>query len=212
MGVYVFSWEKARRYLMLDADDPQSSHDFGKDVIPAMLGADEKLVAYPFEGYWRDVGTVESLWEANMDLLKEDPPLNLGDNSWKIYSRNPFMPAALVGEESVLDTCLVPEGCELDGEVEHSILFQGVQVDAGAKVKDSIVMLSSRIEPGAVVQRAILAEDVVVGAGATVGGDGELCVVGANATIMDGARVLPGQMVEPGAIVEASPAEEAQDE
>lgn len=147
-----------------------------------------------------------------MDLLKEDPPLNLGDNSWKIYSRNPFMPAALVGEESVLDTCLVPEGCELDGEVEHSILFQGVQVDAGAKVKDSIVMLSSRIEPGAVVQRAILAEDVVVGAGATVGGDGELCVVGANATIMDGARVLPGQMVEPGAIVEASPAEEAQDE
>lgn len=204
MGVYVFSWEKARRYLMLDADDPNSSHDFGKDVIPAMLGAGERLFAYPFEGYWRDVGTVESLWEANMDLLEDDPPLNLADNSWKIYSRNPFMPAALIGEEAVLDTCLVPEGCELDGEVDHSILFQGVQVDNGAKVKDSVVMLSSRIEPGAVVNRAILAEDVVVKAGAKVGGEGDLCVVGANATIMEGAVVKPGQTIEPGAIVEAA--------
>lgn len=209
MGVYVFSWDKARRYLLLDAEDQESSHDFGKDVIPAMLGAGEKLYAYPFEGYWRDVGTVQSLWDANMDLLEEDSPLHLADNAWKIYSRNPFMPAALIGEDSILDQCLVPEGCELDGTVQHSVLFQGVQVDEGATVKDSIVMLSSRVEPGAVVDRAILAEDVVIGAGARVGGEGDLCVVGPNATIMPGAVVAPGEMIEPGAVVEApEPVEE----
>ncbi len=201
MGVYVFSWQKARRYLVQDADRKDSSHDFGKDVIPTMLNAGERLYAYRFEGYWRDVGTLQSLWDANMDLLEDDPRLDLSDNAWKIYARNPFMPAALVGEDAVLDTCMVPEGCDIDGEVVHSVLFQGVDVGERAKVSDSIVMLSSRIEPGAVVERAILAENVVVGEGAHVGGDGELCVLGAGAVVMPGAHVAPGESVEPDAVV-----------
>ncbi len=204
MGVYVFSWEKVRRYLIQDAENPDSSHDFGKDVIPAMLGAGERMFAYRFEGYWRDVGTVQSLWDANMDLLEDDPELTLSDGTWKIYSRNPFMPAALIGDESVLDTCLVPEGCEIDGSIVHSVLFQGVRVDERAKIKDSIIMQSSQIASDAVVEGAILAENVVVGEGASVGGAGELCVVGAEATIMPGAIVEPGQTIEPGAIVEAA--------
>ena len=202
MGVYVFSWEKARRYLIEDAENTNSSHDFGKDVIPAMLNAGESMYAYPFEGYWRDVGTLESLWEANMDLLEPEPALDLADESWKIYAKNPFMPAALVGEHTVLDTCLIPEGCDIDGEVTRSVLFQGVEVGHQAQIKDSVIMQSSQIEAHAVVNRAILAEDVVIGEGAQVGGEGELCVIGGGAYVMPGAVVLPGQSIEPNAVVE----------
>ncbi|WP_315897663.1 1,4-alpha-glucan branching protein GlgB [Xiamenia xianingshaonis] len=202
MGVYVFSWDKARYYLVADAENSDSSHDFGKNVIPAMLGAGEKLFAYQFEGYWRDVGTVGSLWEANMDLLEEEPSLDLSDDAWKIYARNPFMPAALVGEGSTLDTCLVPEGCDIDGDVVHSVLFQGVDVGVGASVADSVVMSGSQVEQSATIERAILAEDVVVGEGARVGGPGDLCVLGAGSYVMPGAVVAPGETVEPGAVVE----------
>ncbi len=202
MGVYVFSWDKARYYLVADAENSDSSHDFGKNVIPAMLGAGEKLFAYQFEGYWRDVGTVGSLWEANMDLLEEEPSLDLSDEAWKIYARNPFMPAALVGEGSRLDTCLVPEGCDIDGDVVHSVLFQGVDVGVGASVADSVVMSGSQVEQNATIERAILAEDVVVGEGACVGGPGDLCVLGAGSYVMPGAVVAPGETVEPGAVVE----------
>ncbi len=201
MGVYVFSWEKVKHYLELDAKNTESSHDFGKDVLPAMLAADERMFAYRFEGYWRDVGTLQSLMDANMDLLEPEPELNLSDNDWKIYSRNPFMPAALIGEESLLDTCLVPEGCEVDGDVIHSVLFQGVQVNAGAVVRDSIVMQSSQIGAAATLNRAIVAENVVIGEGAHIGGDGELCVIGANATIMPGAKVVCGETIEPDSVV-----------
>ncbi|HAM14342.1 MAG TPA: glucose-1-phosphate adenylyltransferase [Eggerthellaceae bacterium] len=203
MGIYVFSWEKARRYLEDDAADATSSHDFGKDVIPAMLGADERLFAYRFEGYWRDVGTIDSLWEANMDILDESGDLDLADNSWRIYSRNPNLPAARIGTGAALDDCMVAEGCEVEGAVSHSLLFQGVRVGQGAQIIDSVIMRGARIGEGAVVKRAVIAENAQVGAGACVGEEaGDLCVLGSGSWIAPGAAVAAGQSVEPDATVE----------
>ena len=202
MGIYVFSWEKARQYLIADAADESSSHDFGKDVIPAMLAGDERLFAYSFEGYWRDVGTIDSLWEANMDLLEEDSGLDMSDD-WRIYSRNPNLPAARIGSGAELDECMVSEGCDVEGVVRHSVLFQGVQVGAGATVVDSIVMRGARIDAGAAVERAVIAENAHVGAGARIGAvDSPLAVLGPDAWIAPDAVVEPGQSVEPNATVE----------
>ena len=203
MGIYVFSWEKIREYLEADAADGSSSHDFGKNVIPAMLGAGERLFTYSFEGYWRDVGTIDSLWEANMDLLEESSGLDMSDD-WKIYSRNPNFPAARIGQGAKLENCMVAEGCEVDGSVKHSILFQGVTVDPGATITDSIIMRDVHIGPGAVIERAVIAEHVEVGEGAYVGeAGGELAVLGSRSCISPGAKVAPGQSVEPDAIMEA---------
>lgn len=201
MGVYVFSWGKVRSYLIADAENPNSSHDFGKDIIPAMLAASEKMVAYSFEGYWRDVGTVESLWEANMDLLEKDARLDLSDKAWRIYSRTPFMPAAYLDVDCYLERCLVPEGCDVAGSVIHSVLFQGVQVDIGAKIEDSVIMRSAMIGQGASVCRAVIAEDVVIGDGCKIGGDGELCVIGSGARILPGTVIASGETVEPDTVV-----------
>ena len=190
MGIYVFSWDKVRRYLQADAADQKSSHDFGKDVIPAMLAADERLYAYRFEGYWRDVGTIDSLWEANMDLLDGSSDFDLSDESWKIYSRNPNLPAARIGVGAALDECMIAEGCEVEGDVRHSLLFQGVRVGAGAQVVDSVVMRGAIIDEGAVVKRAVIAENAHVGAGAVIGeDDGDLCVLGSGSWIAPEAKV-----------------------
>lgn len=202
MGVYVFNWEKLKGYLQADAMNADSSHDFGKDIIPAMLGSGESIYAYSFNGYWRDVGTVTSLWEANMGLLDDDPNIDLFDRAWRIYSRNPFMPAAYIGDDARLETCMVPEGCEIYGEVNRSVLFQGVKVAADAQVQDSVIMQSSDIGPGAKVSRTVMAENVVVGAGARIGGSGDaaLVVIGEGANIAPGAVVEEGASIEPGAI------------
>ena len=203
MGIYVFSWEKVRQYLQDDAADESSSHDFGKDVIPAMLGADERLFAFRFEGYWRDVGTIDSLWEANMDLLDESSDLDLSDDSWKIYSRNPNLPAARIGSGAKLEECMVAEGCSVEGEVRHSLLFQGAVVGSGAVVVDSVVMRGANIADGAVVYRAVIAENAKVGEGAHVGAEGaELCVLGPDSWIAPDACVKPGESIEPNATVE----------
>ena len=172
MGIYVFSWSVVRQFLVKDASDAASSHDFGKDVIPSLLAAGCKLCAYRFEGYWRDVGTVESLWEGNMDLLAENPGLDLNDPDWRILTRSPNMPAALVGKDARLDTCLVAEGCDVRGNVEHSVLFQGAQVAAGAVVKDSVLMRGVHVGSGAVVVRSVVARGVNIAAEAVVGGEG----------------------------------------
>lgn len=203
MGIYVFSWEKVRRYLEADAENEASSHDFGKDVIPAMLASKERLFAYRFEGYWRDVGTIDSLWEANMDILDETGDLDLSDESWKIYSRNPNLPAARIGIGASLDECMVAEGCEVEGDVKHSLLFQGVRIGAGAQVVDSVVMRGAEIGAGAVVERAVIAENARVGAGARIGvPDGELCVLGPDSWIAPEAVVGAGESIEPNATVE----------
>ncbi|MEG1874510.1 MAG: glucose-1-phosphate adenylyltransferase [Angelakisella sp.] len=169
MGIYIFKWSKLRQYLVGDANTPGSSNDFGKNIIPNMLADGEKMYAYAFDGYWKDVGTIESLWEANMDLLDPKVPLDLYDPTWKIYARNPVMPPHYVAEGAMVENSMVTEGCEIAGEVDFSILFAGVKVEKGAIVRDSIIMPGSVIRAGAVVQYAIIAEDVVIGPNAVVG-------------------------------------------
>lgn len=169
MGIYVFTWEKLRKYLEEDEEKPKSSNDFGKDVLPAMLNAGERMFAYPFSGYWKDVGTIDSLWESNMDLLDPNIPLDLSEESWKIYSRNPVMPPHYIAKGAEVQNSLLAEGCNVYGEVDFAVLFSGVYIAPGAVVKDSIIMPGSRIEENAVVQYAIIGENVVIGNGACIG-------------------------------------------
>ena len=169
MGIYIFTWSKLKKYLEEDEANPDSENDFGKNVIPAMLQNGERMDAYAFEGYWKDVGTIDSLWEANMDLLDPNVPLDLYDDSWKIYARNPVMPPQYVADGAVTQNAMISEGCYVEGEVDFSILFAGVTVEKGAVVHDSIVMPGSVIKAGAVVEYSIVAEDVVVGENALVG-------------------------------------------
>ena len=169
MGIYIFTWAKLRQYLIADEEDTTSQNDFGKNVLPAMLNAGERMFAYRFEGYWKDVGTIDSLWEANMDLLDPKVPLDLADPSWKIYSRNPGMPPQYLAATAQVQNSSITEGCEIYGKVESSVIFAGVTVEEGAEVIQSILMPGTVVRKGAKVQYAILAEDVEVGEGAVVG-------------------------------------------
>ena len=169
MGIYVFTWSKLRKYLEEDEANPKSSNDFGKDVLPAMLNAGERMFAYPFQGYWKDVGTIESLWESNMDLLNPNVDLDLSEESWKIYSRNPVMPPHYVAKDAKVQNSLVAEGCNVYGEIDFAVLFAGVYIAPGAQVKDSIIMPGARVEENAIVQYAIVAENAVIGKGSVVG-------------------------------------------
>ena len=197
MGVYVFTWEKLRQQLLRDERDTKSSNDFGKNIIPAMLAGGEKLVAYSFDGYWKDVGTIESLWEANMDLLQKPMPMDLTDKKWRIYARNPGMPPHFVAKGASVKDCLVSEGCEVYGTVEHSVLFSGVTVEQGASIIDSVVMPGAVIQRGALVRRAIIAEGAVIGAGCLVGeSQGNIAVVGQGVCLPAGVHVPAGEQVE----------------
>jgi len=169
MGIYIFSWQKMRAYLIADENDPASSNDFGKNIIPSMLNAGEKMVAYRFEGYWKDVGTLDSLWDANMDMLSPASGLNLLDKDWPIYGRTPSCPPAFVGEKSDVGNSAIAKGCVIEGEVKNSVLSVGVTVKEGAQVSYSVLMPGAVVEEGAVVQYAILGENAVVAKGAKVG-------------------------------------------
>ena len=169
MGIYIFSWQKMRAYLIADENDPASSNDFGKNIIPAMLNAGEKMVAYRFEGYWKDVGTLDSLWDANMDMLSPASGLNLLDKAWPIYGRTPSCPPAFVGEKSEVGNSAIAKGCVIEGEVKNSVLSVNVTVKEGAQVSYSVLMPGAVVEEGAVVQYAILGENAVVAKGAKVG-------------------------------------------
>jgi glucose-1-phosphate adenylyltransferase len=194
MGVYMFTWETLRKYLQEDAATPGSSNDFGKNIIPNMLADRQKLYAFDFDGYWKDVGTIESLWEANMDLLHMPMPIDLHDKKWRIYGRNPGVAPHYIATGAVAKNCLITEGCEVYGRVEHSVLFAGVQVLEGASVIDSVVMPGAVIERGASVVRAIIAEDAVIGAGARVGeATGAIAVVGQNMRLTAGDVVKAGE-------------------
>ncbi|OAH56292.1 MULTISPECIES: glucose-1-phosphate adenylyltransferase [Bacillaceae] len=162
MGIYIFKWSVLSKYLEMDESNPDSSNDFGKDVIPAMLSDELKLVAYPFEGYWKDVGTVKSLWEANMDLLDDEQDLNLFEHSWRIYSVNPNQPPQIIGSDAVIKHSLVNEGCVIDGEIQNSVMFQGVEVEKEAVVKECVVMPNARIGRGSFIERAIVMSDLEV--------------------------------------------------
>ena len=196
MGIYVFTWEKLKHYLTMDEQDPHSQNDFGKNVLPAMLEAGERMFAYRFDGYWKDVGTIDSLWEANMEVLDpENSGIDIFDKTWKIYSRNPVLPAQKIGPRAVVQDSLVTEGCKIYGTVKHSVLSAGVVVEEGATVEDAVLMDGVVVKAGAVVKRCILAEDVVVGAGARVGGDGPIAHVGTGLTVGAGATVKEGAKV-----------------
>ena len=194
MGVYIFTWEKLRQYLVADAEDPNSANDFGKNIIPKMLGDEQRMFAYDFKGYWKDVGTIESLWEANMDLLTLPMPIDLYDTKWRIYGRNPGLAPHFIAEGASVRNSLITEGCEVFGNVDHSVIFSGVTIREGATVKDSVVMPGAVIERGAQVQRAIISEDAVIGAGATVGeATGNIAVVGTGVRLAAGGEVKAGE-------------------
>lgn len=204
MGVYIFTWSKLRQYLIDDENNPESSNDFGKDVIPAMHSAGERMFAYLFDGYWKDVGTIDSLWEANLDLLNPKVDLDLSDNSWKIYSRTPTTPPQYIAASADVQNSMVSEGSRVFGEVDYSILFHDVTVEEGAKVRYSIVMPGAVIKSGADVEYSIIAENAVIEAGAKVGSSPEdvadrddwgIAVVGAGVTVGEGASVPPKAMI-----------------
>ncbi|MGN0565424.1 MAG: sugar phosphate nucleotidyltransferase, partial [Candidatus Limousia pullorum] len=201
MGIYVFSWGALKKYLIEDEADPNSSNDFGKNVLPAMLNAGERMFAYPFEGYWKDVGTIDSLWESNMDLLDPNTTLDLKN----IYSRNPMMPPHHIGEEAEIQNSLIADGCNVDGKLEFSVLFAGVKVGKGAVVNSSIIMPGAVVEEGAVVQYAIVSENSVIGKNAVVGANPEdvenradwgIAVIGDNLKIGEGVVVPPKAMID----------------
>ncbi|MGN1418686.1 MAG: glucose-1-phosphate adenylyltransferase [Acutalibacteraceae bacterium] len=169
MGVYIFTWKTLRKYLIEDEENPDSGNDFGHDVIPAMHSAGERLFAYQFDGYWKDVGTIDSLWEANLDLLNPKVDLDLSDNSWKIYSKTAAAPPHYISSKASVENSMISEGCVIDGEVDYSVLFSNVTVEEGAVVRYSIVMPGTVIKAGAVVEYAIVAENAVIEEGAHVG-------------------------------------------
>ncbi len=205
MGIYVFSWDKLRKYLEEDEADPNSSNDFGKNIIPNMPNDNQKMVVYRFNDYWKDVGTIDSLWEANLDLLDPKIKLDLSDPKWRIYSRTPSAPPQYIAENAKVQNSLITEGCEVFGTVDFSILFDNVVVEEGAVVKDSLVMPGAVIKKGANVQYAIIAENVVVDEGASVGERPEdvsdlskwgVSVVGAGLNIGKNASVSAGAMIK----------------
>lgn len=173
MGVYCFSWEVLRKYLTEDENDPNSDNDFGKNIIPKMLGDGLKLVAHRFDGYWKDVGTIHSLWEANMELLDDDAGFKLDDDDWRIFSKNPIKPPHYISSEAKLRDCYVTEGCEIHGEIEHSVIFESVIIEEGAKVEDSIIFPGSVIKKGANVYKTLIGTNTVVGEDARIGSDDE---------------------------------------
>ena len=201
MGIYVFSWNKLKEYLIADEKDKSSSNDFGKNVLPAMLNAGERMFAYEFQGYWKDVGTISSLWEANMEVL--DPQhsgIDLFEDDWKIYSRNSGMTGHKIGMHAQIENSMITDGCRIDGKVEHSVLFAGVKVAQGAVVRDAVVMGGTVIKSGAVVEHCIIGENAVIGENAKIGvvKEGEekgVATIGPGVYVGDGATVGSNAMV-----------------
>ena len=204
MGIYIFTWSKLRQYLIDNENNPDEDKDFGKAIIPNMMKAGEKMVAYMFDGYWKDVGTLDSLWEANMDLLNPNIPIDLYDPDWKMYSRNPVLPPQYIGPDAAVEDSMISEGCIIDGNINFSVIYEGVTIEKGATVTDSIIMPGSVIKEGAVVEYAIVGENCVIEKGAQIGArpetipnrdDWGIAVIGHRITIEEGQKVGPKEMV-----------------
>jgi glucose-1-phosphate adenylyltransferase len=212
MGIYVFTWSKLKKYLIQNENEANAkrdageswSKDFGKDIIPMMREDDQRLFAYNFEGYWKDVGTLDSLWDANMDIIDPNVPLDLYEDGWKIYSRNPIMPPQYQGENAQVENSVVSEGCDIDGAVDFSVIFSGVTIEKGATVNYSVVMPGAVVKSGATVEYSIVGENTVVESNAHVGAKPEamddreewgIAVVGHNQVIAENQVVAPKQMV-----------------
>ncbi len=197
MGVYIFTWSVMKKYLTEDNADPNSKNDFGKNIIPNLLRDKKALYAYAFTDYWKDVGTIASLWEANMDLLKNPPEFDLTDPRWKIYSRTPVMPPHFIEAGATVVNSMVTEGCEIYGTVRDSVLFAGVRVAKDAVVEDSVVMPGTHIESGAVVRRCIISENCVISKDARVGeAEGDIALIGQDTTLPEGFVVKAGEQVD----------------
>ena len=201
MGIYIFNWQKLRHYLIEDENDPNSAKDFGKNIIPAMLAAGEKLWPYRFEGYWRDVGTISSLWDANMDMLSGDTGISVHDSAWPVNSRSAVCPPHYSGVNSEIIHSIVSEGCEIYGKVENSVLSPSVKVAEGATVRYSVLMPGAAVEPGATVEYAIIGENTTIGSGAHIGAAPEegkapsIATCGPNLRIRENGVVAPGAMI-----------------
>ena len=205
MGIYIFTWKKLKEYLERDAKTPGSANDFGKNIIPGMLADNERMYAYAVDGYWKDVGTIDSLWEANMDLLDPKVPLSLYDPDWKIYARNPALPPHYIAPGAHVQNSMVTEGCVIEGTVDFSVVFAGVTIEEGAVVRDSIIMPGSVVRKGAVVDYTIVAEQTIIGENAVVGARPEsmedisswgVTVIGSGVTIGPDVHIAPKAMVE----------------
>ena len=199
MGIYIFNRKVLEDYLIADENTPGSSNDFGKNIIPNMLNDGKKMFAYPFVGYWKDVGTIDSLWEANMDLLGENPNFNIHDKNWRIFSRNYAEPPHFVGDDATVINSMITEGCEIEGTVENSVLANGVVVEKGAVVKDAVIMSGAVIKAGAQVIYSIIDSNTVISEGAVVGEDKStakgIAIVGSDLTIAENVKIEAGAMV-----------------
>lgn len=206
MGIYIFSWQKLREYLIADESDPNSKNDFGANILPKMINAGEKMMAYTFDGYWKDVGTIDSFWEANMDLLNPRIPLNLSDPNWKIYSRFEAMVPQYIGENAEIIESMVTENCRIEGKLWYSVLFSGVTVDKGSKLNSCVIMSGTKIGKNVDIKYAIIADDVIIEDGARIGDSPEyftnpdewgIAVIGKGAIVKAGQVVRPKEMIEP---------------
>ncbi len=210
MGVYVFSWDVLKKYLTEDENDPNSDNDFGKNVIPAMMNDGLKLVAHRFDGYWKDVGTIQSLWEANMELLDDVPACQIDDPDWRIYGKNPNKPPQYVSADAVLKNSYITEGCEIEGRVERSIIFEGVVIEEGAEITDSVIFPGAHIKKDAKVAKSIIGTNTCIGEGAYIGDDSDdankayinekictdnITLIGSELCVGDGVKVAVCSMV-----------------
>ncbi len=205
MGIYIFNWKKMKHYLEQDEQNPNSSNDFGKDIIPLMLGNQEKMIVYRFNDYWKDVGTIDSLWEANLDLLSPKVKIDLSDKKWRIYSRTAATPPQYISSSAEVQNSLITDGCEIGGNVEFSILFENCLIEEGAEILDSLIMPGAVVKKGAKVKYAIVGENAVIGEGASIGaspeeysGEWGVAVVGPEAHIKNGDTVNPCEMIGAG--------------
>lgn len=202
MGIYVFSWKVLRKYLNADESDPESENDFGKNVIPAMLAAGERIAAYRFHGYWKDVGTLESLWDANMDMLSPETGLDLADESWPIYARSVNAPPTFVGRTAHMTHCAINRGSIIEGTVENSVLAPGVVIGEGARVSYSVLMPGTVVEPDAEVEYAIVGENCHIGRSCHIGGvpgstdPWGLTVLATHCSVADGRQIVPNVMLD----------------
>ncbi len=189
MGIYIFNWKTLKKYLREDESDRFSSNDFGKNIIPKMIKDNLKMMAYPFDGYWKDVGTIHSLWEANMDLLDDDNKLNLYDKEWKIYSSSQVSLAQYIGEEALIKNSLIVEGCTVYGAVEESVLFQGVHIGKKTVIKDSVIMPNAFIGDNVIIEKAIIGSDAIIRKGCRIGDGNEIAVIASNEEVKSGSLV-----------------------
>lgn len=210
MGIYIFKYDVLKKYLTDDERDPESSNDFGKNIIPKMLADNEKMMSYRFEGYWKDVGTVQSLWEANMDLIDNPPKFDLNDRRWPIYSRNYALMPHFMGDTAKVTNSTITEGCSIEGTVEHSVIFSGVTIGKGAVVHDAVIMPGAVIGENAVIEKSVIGPNAKIGAGAKIGvGDEDaanphaskycthgIVLIEGEAVVDDGADILKGSMVQ----------------